>query len=235
MTTCHRPWYLFAFIGICLLWGGHPAFGSRFALFALDAEVPLQNGQSIGKAREAAIIQGLRQAVEEAIYKLLPPEGLGINNQKVSSQILDKAGHFVPQYKILGERQSPGTFEVSLQVTVDLVLLRKALISLGLIKTERGKGTIPNSPSTLVIRNLVDGTVLMEVINFFKQRPDLADHFALVTARHGEFTFQFFPMVSLDKIVTQILYHAQVTKGTFKLIKQGKDQLIFSYQSGPSS
>ena len=221
---------LFLLIGITFLFGGHSAFGSRFALFALDVQVTLAAGQSTGKAREAAIAKGLRQAVEEATFKLIPQEGFGTNYVKLQSEIFNKADRFVPQYKILSEKQYPGTFDISLQVTVDLVLLRHTLTSLGAIRAEKGKEKIGTSPSFLIIKNLTRGTALMAVMGFFSQRPDLVEHFSLIEARHGTFTFRFFPMETLDTITSQILYHAPIHEGTFKVLEQAKNRLVLSYQ-----
>ncbi len=229
-----RPWPLLILMGAVLLLGSHPVFGSRFALFALDVQVPMATGQSTGKAREAAIAKGLRQAVEEATYKLIPQEGFGINYGKLKSEIIDKADRFVPQYKILGEKQYPGTFDISLQVTVDLVLLRRTLTDLGAIQGEKEKGKTAKSPSSLVIKNLTRGTVLMAVMEFFNQRPDLVEHFALIETRHGVFTFRFLPVETMDKIASQTLYHISLPEGTFKVVQQTKNRLVLSYQS-PSS
>ncbi len=208
----------------------YPVSASRFALFALDIQEPLQEGKSVGETRKVAIAKGLSQAVEEATYKIIPQEGLDTSYQKLKSEIFDRASRFVPQYKILGERKFPGTFNLSLQVTVDLVLLRKALLSAGVIRTEKKEKTALQNPSTLEIRNLVDGKTLTEILHFFKQRPDLVDDFEIISARHGDFVFRFYPLQSLGEITSQILYHAQISEGTFKVIKQEKNHLILSYR-----
>jgi len=207
----------------------HPVFASRFSLFALDIQVPLQEGQSVGEARKKAISKGLRQAVEEATYKIIPQQGLDTTYQKIKTSIIDQAGRFVTQYKILGEKQFPGTFNLSLQVTVDLVFLRKALLDLGVLGAQEKKAA-SKGPITLEIRNLTDGKALIGIMDFFKQRPDLAEGFELVSVRHGVFTFSFLPLQPLKGIASQILYHAQISQGTFKVIKQEKDRLILLYQ-----
>jgi len=200
---------------------------SRFSLFALDIQVPLEEGQSMGEARKAAIDKGLQEAVEEATYKIIPDQGLDTAYYKLKVNFFDKARQFVSQYKILGEKTYPGTFELSLQVTVDAVLLRRALLKLGLLKTLE-KGT--KGPSTLEIRGLVSGMTLMEIMDFFKQRPDLAEDFKLTTASHGVFTFTFIPLQPLKEIASQILYQVQISQGTFEVIKQEENHLILQYQ-----
>ena len=70
----------------------------------------------------------------------------------------------------------------------------------------------------------------MGVLKFFKQRPDLADDFELVSASHGVFTFSFLPIQPLGVITSQILYYAQISHGTFKVIKQEKDRLVLLYR-----
>ena len=212
-----------------------PVCASRFALFALDAQAPKQKGKSAGEIREIAIEKGIIQAVEEATYRLLPEKGFGVTYQKLKSEVFDHANRFVPQYKILGEKTLNGTLEVSLQVTVDLVFLRKTLVSGGFIKTEFERGEASRSLSTLEITNLTNGKVLVEILKFFHQRSDLAGKFRLTRARHGDFIFRFFPLESMDTIATQLLYHAKISKGTFRVVKQKKNQLILSYQPNQSS
>ncbi len=207
-----------------------PAFASRFSLFALDVQVPLKEGQAVGEARKLAIQKGLRRAVEEATYKIIPQTGMGTDFHTLETEILDQPARFVPRYMILGEKRFPGTFDLSLQVTVDLVLLRKALLSAGLLKVENGARASAATPSTLEIRGLTDGKVLMEIMAFFKQRPDLAEGFKLVSACHGDFTFQFYPLLPLGKIASQVLYHARISEGTFKVISQDTTHLVLSYQ-----
>ncbi len=215
--------------------GVRPAAASRFALFALDIQVPFQQGQAVGEARKAAIEKGLRQAVEEATYKIIPPEGLDTGYQKLKDEVLKRPGRFVPQYMILGEKRFPDTFDLSLQVTVDLVLLRKALLSVGLLKAGKSQKAARQAPFTLEIKGLTDGKVLLEMMTFFKQRPDLAEGFRLVSACHGDFVFQFIPIQPPAIIASQVLYHAQISEGTFKVVHQDKDCLVLAYQLGPSS
>jgi len=202
------------------------AFASRFSLFALDIQVPLEEGRSVGETRKVAIAKGLQEAVEEATYRIVPDQGLDTTYQKLKSNIFDKAGQFVPQYKILGEKKFPGTFELSLQVTVDTVLLRRALLKLGLLRpAEKGSG----QRITLKIQNLTSGKTLMEVMRFFNQRPDLAENFRLEAAHHGDFTFSFIPLQTLKEIVSQFLYQARISQGTFEVVKQDKDLLVLQY------
>jgi len=181
----------------------------------------------VGETRKAAIEKGLQEAVEEATYRIVPDQGLDTTYQKLKTGIFDRARQFVPQYKILGEKKFPGTFELSLQVTVDTLLLRRALIKLGLLKLgERGSGQLV----TLKILNLIDGKTLMEVLHFFDQRPDLAEKFTLEAAHHGDFTFSFIPLQPLKEIVSQFLYHAQISQGSFDVVKQDKDLLVLQYR-----
>lgn len=224
------------FLGIFFLAGlAHPVLASRFSLFALDIQELLKEGQTVGEARRAAISKGLRQAVEEAAYRIIPQRGLDTTYQKLKTTIFDHASQFVPQYKILEEKQFPGTFSLSLQVTVDMVLLRKALLKLKVSGKGEKKKVPVKSPVTLEIRNLMSGKTLMEVLRFFKQRPDLADDFELVSASHGVFIFSFLPLQPLKVITSQILYHAQISRGTFSVVKQEKDHLVLLYSLGKQS
>ena len=213
---------------LCLLFllGPAASYASRFSLFALDVQVPYEEGQSLGEVRKRAIENGLKEAVEEATYRIIPDQGFDTTYQKLKTDILDKAERFVPQYKILGEKQFPGTFDLSLQVTVDTVLLRRALMKLGLLKAAERSG---GRPVTLEVQSLTSGKTLMEIMEFFRQRPDLAADFKLKSAHHGDFTFTLIPLQSLKDIASQILYHARLSQGTLEVVKQEKDRLVLRY------
>jgi len=158
-----RSGILFTLSLLFLLGSITSGYASRFSLFALDIQVPHEEGQPVGEIRKLAIDKGLQEAVEEATYKIIPDQGLDTTYEKLKTNIFDKASQFVPQYKILGEKTYPGTFELSLQVTVDTVLLRRALLKIGFLKILE-KGT--EGPATLEIRNLVSGTILMKIMDF---------------------------------------------------------------------
>ena len=213
-------------IALLMLGAAHTGHASRFSLFALDVQVPLAEGQSVGEVRKTAIDKGLEEAVEEATYKIIPDQGLDTTYQKLKQNIFDKARDFIPQYKILGEKRFPETFDLSLQVTVDTVLLRRALLKLGLLKAAK---EATSGPVVLEIQNLVDGKTLMEIMGFFNQRMDLAEDFTLVTASHGTFTFSLIPLQPLKEIASQILYQAQISRGTFEVVTQEKGRLVLRY------
>jgi len=220
----------FLFSLLIFMWGGKAVgYSSRFSLFVLDVQVPFREGQSEGEVRKMAIEKGLQEAIKEATYRIIPDQGLDTTYQKLKSHIFDRAHYFVPQYKILGEKRFPQTFNLSLQITVDTILLRKALLQIGVLKTGPTTGA-SSSPITLEVRNLIDGKVLMELWNFFKQREDLVEGFELVSARHGVFTFIFKPLRSTKEIISQILYHSGISEGTFDVIKQDNTTIVLSYR-----
>jgi len=205
------------------------AWASRFSLFVLDIQQPVKQGQPAGEIRKTAIAKGIRQAVEEAAFKLLPNQDMEGYYQRLQSELFEKAKQYVPQYKIIDEKQFPGMFRISLQVRVDLFLLRQALTASGLLGKDK-KETVNTNPAILEIQALVDGRALMDLINFFEKRPDLARGFQLVSACHGTFAFTFIPLRPLEEIVTKILYNASLAEGTYQLISQGKDRVVLSYK-----
>ncbi|RTZ90851.1 MAG: hypothetical protein DSY91_05845 [Deltaproteobacteria bacterium] len=66
-------------------------------------------------------------------------------------------------------------------------------------------------------------------MGFFNQRMDLAEDFTLVTASHGTFTFSLIPLQPLKEIASQILYQAQISRGTFEVVKEEKGLLVLRY------
>jgi len=205
------------------------ARASRFSLFVLDVQQPVKEGQPAGEIRTAAIAKGIRQAVEEATFKLLPNQAMEGHYQRLQSEIFEKAKQYVPQYKIIEEKQFPGTFQISLQVRVDLFLLRQALTASGLLGKNKNE-TANMKPVTLEIQSLIDGRALMALINFFNKRPDLARGFQLESASHGTFIFTFLPLQPLREIVTRILYNASLSEGAYQVVSQEKNRVVLSYK-----
>jgi len=208
---------------------GSSVWASRFSLFVLDVQQPLKQGQPIGEIRKAAISKGIRQAVEEAAFKLLPNQDMEGRYQKLQSEIFEKAKQYIPQYKIIDEKQFPGMFQIGLQVRVDLFLLRQALVASGLLGT-KGKNTANIKPVTLEIQSLINGRALMDLLSFFDKRPDLARGFQLVSASHSTFIFSFVPLQPLKEIITRILYNASLSEGTYQLVSQEKNRVVLSYK-----
>ncbi len=84
-------------------------------------------------ARDAALQDALRQAVEQTVGTMVESETLVQNFQLVSDNIYTKTKGYVKNYKVLGERQEGTLYKVSVQAVVDIGNLEKDLGALGLL------------------------------------------------------------------------------------------------------
>jgi len=95
-------------------------------------ESSLELGQM--RAREAAINQANRLAVEQAMGVYVISETLVENMAVVSDTILTKASGYVSGYKVLSESTKDGIYQVKVESTVSLEPLVDQLAKLGLLR-----------------------------------------------------------------------------------------------------
>jgi len=119
-----------------------PSPGFRFG----SSEVPIVGG-NVASARERAVAEALKQAVDQAITELAPEARAA--QPKVVGQILGKARVYVRRYRSILEGESrPSRYSVKLEAEVDEPALRRTL--------DRGAAppaaaATPGAPSYFVI------------------------------------------------------------------------------------
>lgn len=110
-----------------------PAFAAPEAqIVTAEGEAALDLG--VTRAREAAIAQANRLAVEQALGVYVASETLVENMAVVKDSILTKASGYVSGYKIVSESKADGIYRVKLQATVSLQPLVDELAKLGLLR-----------------------------------------------------------------------------------------------------
>ncbi|MGV3525856.1 MAG: hypothetical protein ACO1RX_16655 [Candidatus Sericytochromatia bacterium] len=110
-----------------------PAFAAPEAqIVTAEGEAALDLG--VTRAREAAIAQANRLAVEQALGVYVASETLVENMAVVKDSILTKASGYVSGYKIISESKADGIYRVKLQATVSLQPLVDELAKLGLLR-----------------------------------------------------------------------------------------------------
>lgn len=129
-----------------------PAFLMHLALLAcLAAPIAAQEGdlrevtvQGIsstkerGRARDDAIENGMRRAVEQAAGVFVDAASVSENFELIADKILTKAAGYVRTYKILSEKEENGIYFVEMTCWVGLVELKEDLIALELLKSRLG-------------------------------------------------------------------------------------------------
>jgi hypothetical protein len=87
----------------------------------------------VGKARQSAIMNALKEAVRISLMEFIPSSVLEENDIALHTEIFSRVTQYVQTFKILSETGKADRHEVLLQVQIDLHKLRDSLASMGLL------------------------------------------------------------------------------------------------------
>lgn len=90
-------------------------------------------------ARENALSNAFRRAVEQAVGVLVESETLVKNFQLVSDRIYSKSAGYIKKYTITGEKVEGDTFRIEIKALVSKVKIEKDLDEIGLLIKKAGK------------------------------------------------------------------------------------------------
>lgn len=96
------------------------------------------------RARDKAIVNGLRRCVEQAVGELVDPDLILNNYPLIQSELLDRAEDYISRYRIFHEQPLPKArlYRVAIQATVARAQLKSDLQAMGLYLGRRGKPTV---------------------------------------------------------------------------------------------
>src|SRR3954471_20378421 len=101
--------------------------GAQEPMFEALGQAPIVAGDRV-RARERAMDEALRQAVEQATATVLEPAELVARASDLKLRIYPKAKAYVTTYRVLDEgEQPPGTFQVHLSAAVATARLARDL------------------------------------------------------------------------------------------------------------
>jgi len=92
----------------------------------------------IAHAKDDAVEDALRNAVEEAVGTLISSQSLVENYQLVEDRIYSESSGYVKSYKIISKTKSADTYTVKIKAKVKLANLEKDLVAIGLIIKRKG-------------------------------------------------------------------------------------------------
>jgi len=92
---------------------------------------------NVGKAREDAILNALKESVRISLQEFVPPTVLEENAIALDAEIFSRVTQYVETFKILSETGRREGHEVLLQARVNLHKLRSSLSAMGLVE-DRG-------------------------------------------------------------------------------------------------
>jgi len=88
---------------------------------------------NIGRARQDAILNALKEAVWISLLEFVPSPTLEENTATLDMEIFSQVTQYVQTFKILSETGRPDGHEVLLQAQVDLQKLKESLSAIGLL------------------------------------------------------------------------------------------------------
>jgi hypothetical protein len=135
-TTVHAA----VFTLLCLIsaaWSGHAFAQAQSQTVTAEGMASVQGNPAI--ARDHAVQDALRKAVEQAVGTMVSSETLVENFQVVRDNIYNKSQGYVKDYKIVKEKPGTDLYAVTITATVSTENLKNDLGALGLLIARVGK------------------------------------------------------------------------------------------------
>lgn len=122
-----------------LLVGGLPwpmaqASGRTMTLMTAGTTIVLEG--NLARARNMAIANGKRNALEEAVRALVPASVVFENYDIINENIYQQYERYIDTYRILAETSRGNIYEVTLESTVAVEKLKKTLVGLRLMEED---------------------------------------------------------------------------------------------------
>ena len=112
----------------------------------------LITNNDFASARNNAINDALRNAVEQAVATLIPLQTLDKRSQAIREGIYAKSDQYIHDYKISSERQVQKVYAVNVRSAVFIDSIRDDLQTLGLLKMEKNR--VPATEVAVTVKGL---------------------------------------------------------------------------------
>jgi Flagellar assembly protein T, N-terminal domain len=126
---------------LLLLSGSFHAFAQQTQTITAEG-VGAVMGNDRAIARDQAIQDALRKAVEQAVGTMVSSETMVQNFQTLSDKIYTQTQGYIQNYRVLSETPGPNVHQVTIQATVAMGDLEKDLQALGFLLGQVGKPRI---------------------------------------------------------------------------------------------
>lgn len=132
----------------------------------------------IDNARDQALSDALRKAVEQGVGAYIDGETQVENLQLISDRIYSRASGFVSSYRVIHEEQSDGLYRVVVRAVVNTGRIEDDLTAIGILMAEQGRPRVMvlvrelRDPAALSLASL-DGTASMfetQLLEGFRRR-----------------------------------------------------------------
>jgi hypothetical protein len=138
ITTMSRAWSAAPVLALCaMLLGVQSGFAQTTQTVTAEGMAGVQGDPAM--ARDHAIQDALRKAVEQAVGTMVASETLVENFQVVRDNIYNKSQGYVKEYKVVKETPGKDLYAVTIMATVSTENLKNDLGALGLLIARVGK------------------------------------------------------------------------------------------------
>ncbi len=141
---------------------------------------------NVGKARQDAILNALKEAVRLSLLELIPSSMLEENTTTLNMEIFSQVTQYVQSFKILSETGKAHGHEVLLQAQVDLHKLRASLSAMGLLEEKLTKEEVIRI--RLILSEVSHYPWYREFEDFLREELDFIRDVQLRYVMTGEFT-----------------------------------------------
>jgi hypothetical protein len=135
-----KYWIGLTLVLMCLAWGG-AASGQQAQTITADG-VGVVIGGDRAIARDQAINDALRKAVEQAVGTMVSSETMVQNFQTLNDRIYTQTQGYIQNYKVISENAQPNLYQVTVQANVAMGDLQNDLQALGILLGQVGKPRI---------------------------------------------------------------------------------------------
>jgi len=123
-----------------------------FLIFQLEKEVISEGVSSVvnvdkGVARDRALSDALRNAIEQAVGSYISSQTIVENYQLLQDRIFSKAQGYIKEYIIISEREENNLYRVKIKAKVKEGILKDDLLAIKLLILEKGR------PRVLILSN----------------------------------------------------------------------------------
>ena len=97
------------------------------------------SGGNTPEARQTALLDAQRKVVIDAVSSLLPADTFAAYSSRILTRFAAKPERYLQSFKIVSENALPDQYQVTLQAAVQLDVVRRELVAMGLLKSEENK------------------------------------------------------------------------------------------------
>ncbi len=187
---------------------------------------------NVGKARQDAILNALKEAVRISLLEFIPSYILEENVIDLDMEIFSRVTQYVQTYKILSETGKAHGHEVLLQARIDLHKLRDSLSVMGLLEEEVTQEEVVHI--RMILSEVSRYPWYREFEDFLREDLDFVRGVQLRSVMTGEFTMDIELVGDIHSLIDALA--TKEFEGFFVEIDQAlEDQVMIHFRSREAS